>query len=184
MEYISRTKELSKLPPKIQVSLPTFSSRTIDTEQFYKLFGCLTPLSTTTEENGYKVKKPKITTKDMLEARTWDKENMPSTRKPLVAAIDLGTTYSGYAFSYKHEYENDPLKVSFCNWAAGSRSLSTLNTPTCVLFNKDRVFDSFVYEAENKYSELAEEEEHEEWYYFKRFKMSIFNRQASSSLNL
>ncbi|XP_062610496.1 E3 ubiquitin-protein ligase TRIM45-like [Saccostrea cucullata] len=69
MEYISRTKEFSKLPPKIQISIPTFSSRTIDTEQFYKLFGYLIPLSVTTEENGYEVKKPKLSSKEMLEAK-------------------------------------------------------------------------------------------------------------------
>ncbi|XP_061165022.1 heat shock 70 kDa protein 12B-like [Saccostrea echinata] len=102
---------------------------------------------------------------------------MSTTSKLLVAAIDFGTTYSGYAFSFKHEYDNDPLKVSSNNWTAGSRSLVSLKTPTCVLFNKDKVFDSFGYEAEDKYSELAEEEEHEDWYFFKRFKMSLFNKE-------
>ncbi|XP_062588400.1 E3 ubiquitin-protein ligase TRIM36-like [Saccostrea cucullata] len=184
MEYISRNKELRKLPPKIQISLPTFSSRTIDTEQFHKLFGYLTPLSVTTEENGYEVKKPKISTKEMPEARTWATENMPSTDKLLVAAIDIGTTYSGIAFSYKHEYENDPLKIRSNNWDSGTWGLVTLKTPTCVLFNKDKVLDSFGYEAEEKYLELTLEKEHEEWYYFKRFKMSLFNKEASSSLNL
>ncbi|XP_062596838.1 heat shock 70 kDa protein 12B-like [Saccostrea cucullata] len=87
----------------------------------------------------------------MLEAQTWDTENMPSTDKLLVAAIDLGSTYSGFAFSYKHEYENDPLKIRSNNWTSGSGGLLTLKTPTCVLFSKDKVFDSFGYEAEDKY---------------------------------
>ncbi|XP_062610493.1 heat shock 70 kDa protein 12B-like [Saccostrea cucullata] len=108
---------------------------------------------------------------------------MPSNRKALVAAIDFGTTYSGIAFSYRHDYENDPLKVSSNKWTAGYsyRGLESLKTPTCILFNKDKVFDSFGYEAEDKYSELAEEEEHEEWYYFKRFKMSLFNTEEPLS---
>ncbi|XP_062620265.1 heat shock 70 kDa protein 12B-like [Saccostrea cucullata] len=181
MEYNSRTKEFSKLPPKLQISLPTFSSRTIDTEQFYKLFGYLTKLSVTTEENGYEVKKPKISTKEMMEAQTWDTENKPFTNKLLVAAIDLGTTYSGLALSFTHEYEKDPLKVRNNIWLAGCTSLVSLKTPTCVLFNKDKVFDAFGYEAEDKYAELAEEEEHEEWYYFKRFNMSLYNKEEPLS---
>lgn len=106
---------------------------------------------------------------------------MSTSSKLLVAAIDFGTTYSGYAFSFKHEYETDPLKVCSNNWAAGSRSLVSLKTPTCVLFDKDKVFDSFGYEAEDKYSELAEEEEHQEWYFFRRFKMSLFNKKERLS---
>ena len=29
----------------------------------------------------------------------------------IVAAIDFGTTFSGYAFSFKHDYEKDPTQV-------------------------------------------------------------------------
>ena len=29
----------------------------------------------------------------------------------IVAAIDFGTTFSGYAFSFKHDYEKDPCQV-------------------------------------------------------------------------
>lgn len=31
--------------------------------------------------------------------------------KLIVAAIDFGTTYSGYAYSFRDEYQKDPLKV-------------------------------------------------------------------------
>ena len=30
----------------------------------------------------------------------------------ICAAIDFGTTFSGYAFSFKHDYEKDPCQVS------------------------------------------------------------------------
>ena len=36
--------------------------------------------------------------------------------KLLVAAIDFGTTYSSWAFSFKHEYEQDPTKVTAKQW--------------------------------------------------------------------
>ena len=29
----------------------------------------------------------------------------------IVAAIDFGTTFSGYAFSFKHDYDKDPTQV-------------------------------------------------------------------------
>ena len=43
--------------------------------------------------------------------RQQSKEDIYSN-KLLVAAIDFGTTYSGYAFSFRHDYERDPLKIS------------------------------------------------------------------------
>ncbi|XP_061175824.1 uncharacterized protein LOC133184779 [Saccostrea echinata] len=67
MEYSSRNKEFSKLPPKVQVSLPMFSPKPVDREQINKLFGSFAPLSTTTEENGYKMKKPETSTREFLE---------------------------------------------------------------------------------------------------------------------
>uniref|UniRef100_K1Q8D5 Tripartite motif-containing protein 3 n=1 Tax=Magallana gigas TaxID=29159 RepID=K1Q8D5_MAGGI len=51
IEYSSKIREFSKLPPKIQVSLPTFIPKPIDREKLYNLFGQITPLSTATEEN-------------------------------------------------------------------------------------------------------------------------------------
>ena len=40
--------------------------------------------------------------------------------KLLVAAIDFGTTYSGWAFSFKHEYIRDPTDISFSQWYVNS----------------------------------------------------------------
>ncbi|XP_076084466.1 heat shock 70 kDa protein 12A-like [Mytilus galloprovincialis] len=96
----------------------------------------------------------------------------------LVAAIDFGTTYSGYAFSTKDAFKTDPLKI-YANqaWNAGGRQLLSLKTPTCILLNPDKQFDSFGYEAENKYADLVMEEEHEDYYYFHRFKMSLHNNK-------
>ncbi|XP_062620267.1 uncharacterized protein LOC134281844 [Saccostrea cucullata] len=66
-EYSSDTKDFSRLPPKVRVSLPEFSSKTIHSAKFCKLFGYLSPLSTTTEENGYEMRKPKKATRVLLE---------------------------------------------------------------------------------------------------------------------
>lgn len=94
--------------------------------------------------------------------------------KTLVAAIDFGTTYSGYAFSFKHQYNDDPAKVSINQtWVAGSMALTSYKAPTCVLFDENKAFHSFGYEAEDTYSELALDDEHQKWYFFKRFKMRL-----------
>ena len=37
----------------------------------------------------------------------------------MVAAIDFGTTYSGWAFSFKHDFERDPINVSAKTWLGG-----------------------------------------------------------------
>lgn len=96
----------------------------------------------------------------------------------MTAAIDFGTTYSGYCFSFRHDFENDPLKVSANTWTAGTAGLVSLKTPTTVLMDSNQELVAFGYEAEDRYAELAEEEEHGEYYYFRRFKMSLFNSSS------
>ncbi|XP_045204275.2 heat shock 70 kDa protein 12A-like [Mercenaria mercenaria] len=93
----------------------------------------------------------------------------------LVAAIDFGTTYSGWAFSFEHEYERDPTKVFAKNWSGGQ--LVSQKGPTCVLIHPDgKRLHSFGYEAESKYGELALDKRHKQWFFFKRFKMSLYGR--------
>ncbi|KAL4230424.1 Heat shock 70 kDa protein 12A [Mactra antiquata] len=95
----------------------------------------------------------------------------------LVAAIDFGTTYSGWAFSFKHEFESDPTKCSAKNWTGGQ--LVSMKGPTCVLINPDgETLHSFGYDAESKYADLAGDEEHSTWYFFRRFKMKLFSEKG------
>ena len=96
----------------------------------------------------------------------------------IVAAIDFGTTYSGYAFSLRHEFTADPLKASANRWPVGSRSSVSLKTPTCILFSPDGKFDSFGYEAEDKYARLALDDNHHKWFYFRRFKMTLYENKV------
>lgn len=97
----------------------------------------------------------------------------------MVAAIDFGTTYSGYAFSFKEDHKTNPLQISINQkWTAASRCIVSLKTPTCILFNKDEEFEAFGYAAEDNYSELALDDLHGDYYYFRRFKMSLLNNKA------
>lgn len=103
---------------------------------------------------------------------------MAKHEKILVGAIDFGTTFSGYAFSFRHEFEQEPLRVSSSTWTTGSRMAISLKTATSVLFKPDKRFDSFGFDAEDRYSDLALDNQHKDWYYFRRFKMMLYNSKV------
>ncbi|KAH3736872.1 hypothetical protein DPMN_043447 [Dreissena polymorpha] len=93
----------------------------------------------------------------------------------LVAAIDFGTTYSGWAFSFKHDFDTNPSKVSMKTWTGNQ--LVSLKAPTCLLIKPDgKTMYSFGFDAETKYSELSQTKEHKKWYYFRRFKMNLWKK--------
>ncbi|ELT96722.1 hypothetical protein CAPTEDRAFT_196633 [Capitella teleta] len=86
----------------------------------------------------------------------------------LSAALDIGTTFSGYAYSFKGR-EKD---IEGCkNWGANV-SVCNLKTPTAVLVNKDGKFEAFGYEAQERYKSL-EEDEVQMYSLYERFKMQL-----------
>lgn len=98
----------------------------------------------------------------------------------LIAAIDIGTTHSGYAYSFEDDYKVDPLKISINPiWTAGSSHLVSLKAPTCVLLGPRQEFKAFGYEAEDFYTDLALDENHLEYYFFKGFKMVLYEKEVS-----
>jgi len=94
--------------------------------------------------------------------------------KILSIAIDFGTTYSGYAFSFKHKKEN----VFTYGWKSESGTVINSKTPTSVLFDQYQRFHSFGYEAEEMYASLSESGQEKTWYFFKKFKMILFRDQV------
>jgi len=90
----------------------------------------------------------------------------------VVAAFDFGTTYSGYAFSF-YDY---PMAVrsKLQDWKG-----APLKTSTCLLLNPEGQFDTFGYEAEAKYANLANEQTHTGWRLFRQFKMMLHNNTVS-----
>lgn len=97
----------------------------------------------------------------------------------VVVAIDFGTTYSGYAYSFRDEYKKDHTKIySNENWQSGD-GLITAKTPTAILFDEDGNLDSFGYDAERTYSELLEGGDAKGYSYFSRFKMKLFQDESA-----
>lgn len=88
-------------------------------------------------------------------------------KRPIVASIDFGTTYSGYAYSFR----NDWTKVITHSWHGGE--YMTHKAPTTLLLKPNGDFFEFGFKAEKQYAELAEKEEHEDYYFFRRFKLIL-----------
>ncbi|XP_053378815.1 heat shock 70 kDa protein 12A-like isoform X1 [Mercenaria mercenaria] len=92
----------------------------------------------------------------------------------LVVAIDFGTTYSGYAYSFK----SDTTNVKTVNkW---SSKLDSQKTPTSVLLTPARKLHSFGYDAEEHYAELLEDDKAENWALFRRIKMVLYGEKELS----
>ncbi|XP_033750848.1 heat shock 70 kDa protein 12A-like [Pecten maximus] len=108
-----------------------------------------------------------------------DRSIYPSaTDKPIVAAIDFGTTYSGYAYTFRSEYEKSAgAREIFSNrWSPSTGSLLSAKAPTTALFDSEMNFHSFGYEAEEKYADLIQEKQQRDWHCFRRFKMKLHNK--------
>lgn len=91
----------------------------------------------------------------------------------LVAALDIGTAFSACAFSFKVDFEKDPMFIASDIWICISRGFKSINVPTVVLLDKSKKFLSFGYDAEEQYLEIALDEEHHDYYYFCEFKMLL-----------
>jgi len=77
-----------------------------------------------------------------------------------------------------HSFKNDPIKIQTnASWIAGTERLLSLKTPTCVLLNPSKQFDSFGFEAENKFVDLANNKKHYGWMFFQKFKMILHNKE-------
>ena len=90
-----------------------------------------------------------------------------------VVAIDFGTTYSGFAFSFSGQIRIHTKK----NWGENEERHGTLKTPTSILLRPNKDFDSFGYDADDKYVNFKHGED-KQYYYLKHFKMELHKRQV------
>ena len=96
----------------------------------------------------------------------------------VIAAIDFGTSSSGYAFGFPDKGSGD-IKLSdiqLNKWQLGSSS--TDKAPTTALLKPDKTFDSFGYKAEDKYAKLCDTRKQKGWWYFQKFKMMLYKTKV------
>ena len=95
-----------------------------------------------------------------------------------IVAIDFGTTYSGFAFSFNKEQGDDSIFMNR-DWV-NEQGHGTSKTPTCLLLKPDQTFDSFGYKAVEKYTSLKSLSEEKEYFFFQHFKMFLHNDEVQS----
>ncbi|XP_060071134.1 heat shock 70 kDa protein 12B-like [Ylistrum balloti] len=105
---------------------------------------------------------------------------LSGTDQTVVAAIDFGTTYSGYAYTYRREYEKSAgsREIVINRWSPKTGAHLSAKAPTTVLFDPEMTFHSFGYEAEEKYADLIQEKQHQDWHCFRRFKMKLHDKMT------
>ena len=97
-----------------------------------------------------------------------------------VAAIDFGTTHSGYAFSLKSDPSNIMINK---NWGEEFGHLS-YKCPTAVLTNPEGKFISFSFVAENDFCVKTEGGTASSFDLFRHFKMMLHKDKVSTLLIL
>eukprot|EP00117_Sycon_ciliatum_P037973 scpid44333/ scgid28299/ Heat shock 70 kDa protein 12A len=91
----------------------------------------------------------------------------------VVAAIDFGTTYSGYAFSFTR----DPDSIHVMRrWEGGDPGVNNQKLPTSVLMDPSGKFLSFGYSARDDYHDL-DPADAKKYLYFEKFKMSLHSSE-------
>lgn len=105
------------------------------------------------------------------------RDAVPLSKYLVVAAIDFGTTYSGYAFAFTR----DPESIHMMRrWEGGDPGVSNTKTPTTLLLSPDKRFHSFGFGARDFYHDL-EPSEAKKYLYFEKFKMKLYDNEVRLS---
>ena len=90
----------------------------------------------------------------------------------VVAAIDFGTTYSGYAYSWKDKQDRFHTIKSSTKFSE--------KEPSVLLMDQSEELVAFGHEAELKYKDLCEEELQQNYFYFQHFKMNLHRDEVKT----
>ena len=94
----------------------------------------------------------------------------------VVVAIDFGTSYSGFAFSFNSGKEKDAIFMNR-DWT-NEQGGRTSKAPTCLLLTPDLEFHSFGYEAMENYAQLQYDQEEKDYFFFQHFKMALHSEEV------
>lgn len=89
-----------------------------------------------------------------------------------VVGIDIGSTFSGYAFASRDEIQQNPPKFHIAEWY-GNRNLKW-KCPTAILLQSNADLVAFGYDAQNRFSELIGDDKHNDYYFFNDFKINPY----------
>jgi len=98
-----------------------------------------------------------------------DSSSIPNLPHFVVIAIDFGTTFSGYAFSFTHDTGSIHMMRK---WEGGDPGVINQKTPTTLLLTPEGEFHSFGFTARDFYHDLSSKEARR-WMYFEKFKMAL-----------
>lgn len=96
-----------------------------------------------------------------------------------IVAFDIGTSNSGYAYSDRKQIKEN--KIYLNEWTGNFSHDKTAKAPSIVLFNEDRSFNSFGYEAERNYARMVQDKIHQKCYRFRNFKMRLYHEMVTFS---
>lgn len=92
-----------------------------------------------------------------------------------VAAIDVGTTFCGYAFAMRNEFGNDQSKIHISKWKDKNGLMVYKTLSTVLLDQKGNLF-KFGFEAEYKYMHMLCDGVHKYFLYFHILKMILYDQ--------
>ncbi|XP_078320406.1 heat shock 70 kDa protein 12B-like isoform X4 [Crassostrea virginica] len=135
--------------------------------------------------------RPKEELRDDLDIiEKWKRMDQSHRRfeKPIVTAIDFGSTYSGYAFC---NFAEEPFTKIRSSTESGKEQTLHEKTASTILLNPDKSFNSFGFTAEEQYSKMWQDYENGEfknekfpdnktpsdWFLFRHFKTHLYRKK-------
>ena len=94
----------------------------------------------------------------------------------VIVAIDFGTTFSGYAFSFTRDPEHNVHMMR--KWEGGDPGVINQKTPTTLLLKPNGEFHSFGFAARDFFHDL-DAKEAQRWMFFEKFKMLLHHDAVS-----
>ncbi|XP_063438679.1 uncharacterized protein LOC134719619 [Mytilus trossulus] len=89
-------------------------------------------------------------------------------RTKLVVAFNIGEIYTGYTFSTTAQFNDDPMKINSISWHSQYNRMSE-QTPSSIILNAEKGFQSFGFEAEDQYLLSCENNKDTNFYFFQHF---------------
>jgi len=100
-------------------------------------------------------------------------EDNNEVRPRVSVAIDFGTSNCAVAYSTESN-KNEIIVIN--EWRDGTITHGKI--PTSILFDGKQDFVAFGNKAIDKYQELVMDKEHEEYFYFEKFKMVLYDEKV------